>query len=342
MMDRGLLRSLKLDPFLLAMVGVLMVATLLPAQGWGATLVSGLSDIAIAALFFFHGAKLSRQAVLAGIRAWPVHTAVVLATFVMFPLLGVGVRHLADLWLDPAIGAGIVLLCIMPSTVQSSIAFTSMAGGNVPAAVTSASASSILGVFLTPMLAALLLSGSQAGSASWSSVYKIALQLLVPFVIGHALRPLLVGFLDRRRTLLTKLDRGVILLVVYTVFSAAVVEGLWHRYTQFDLLWTLAIDATLLGLALLATTLGARLLQFTREDEIAVVFCGSKKSLVSGVPMAAALFPVAQLGALILPLMLFHQLQLMACAVLAQRYAGGARAQMACQDVSAPVESLRR
>src|SRR3569833_1073868 len=234
MMDRGLLRSLKLDPFLLAMVGVLMVATLLPAQGWGATLVSGLSDIAIAALFFFHGAKLSRQAVLAGIRAWPVHTAVVLATFVRFPLLGVGARHLADLWLDPAIGAGIVLLCIMPSTVQSSIAFTSMAGGNVPAAVTSASASSILGVFLTPMLAALLLSGSRAGSASWSSVYRIALQLLVPFLIGHALRPLLVGFLDRRRTLLTKLDRGVILLVVYTVFSAAEEEGLWHRFSQFD------------------------------------------------------------------------------------------------------------
>ena len=311
------------------MLGVLIVATVLPAHGWGATLISALSDIAIGALFFFHGAKLSRQAVLAGIRAWPVHTAVIVATFVMFPVFGMIARSLADLWLNPAIGAGIVLLCIMPSTVQSSIAFTSMAGGNVPAAVTSASASSVLGVFLTPMLAALLLSGSREGAGSWASVYKIALQLLVPFVIGHALRPLLVGFLDRRRTFLTKLDRGVILLVVYTVFSAAVVEGLWHRYTGFDLMWTLGIDATLLGLALLATTLSSRLLRFRREDEIAVVFCGSKKSLVSGVPMAAALFPVAQLGAMILPLMLFHQLQLMACAVLAQRYAGVGRTQAA-------------
>ena len=321
MSSGGLLRTARIDPFLLAMVGVLIVATVLPARGTGAILISGLSDIAIAALFFFHGAKLSRQAVLAGIRAWPIHIAVILATFVMFPALGVVAQHLANLWLDPAIGAGIVLLCIMPSTVQSSIAFTSMAGGNVPAAVTSASASSVLGVFLTPMLAALLLSGSRPGVGSWESVYKIASQLLVPFVLGHVMRPVLVGFLDRRRTLLTKLDRGVILLVVYTVFSAAVIEGLWHRYTQLDLVWTLGIDAVLLGVALVATTFGARLLRLAREDEIAVVFCGSKKSLVSGVPLAAALFPVAQLGALILPLMLFHQLQLMACAVLAQRYA---------------------
>jgi len=321
MSSRDLLRSARVDPFLLAMLGVLIVATVLPARGRGAILISGLSDIAIAALFFFHGAKLSRQAVLAGIRAWPIHIAVILATFVMFPALGVAVRHLANLWLDPAIGAGIVLLCIMPSTVQSSIAFTSMAGGNVPAAVTSASASSVLGVFLTPLLAALLLSGTRAGVGSWESVYKIASQLLVPFVLGHVLRPVLVGFLDRQRTLLTKLDRGVILLVVYTVFSAAVIEGLWHRYTRLDLVWTLGIDAVLLGAALVATTFGARLLRLAREDEIAVVFCGSKKSLVSGVPLAAALFPVAQLGALILPLMLFHQLQLMACAVLAQRYA---------------------
>jgi sodium/bile acid cotransporter 7 len=238
----------------------------------------------------------------------------------MFPLFGVILRYCAGPWLNPAIGAGLVLLAIMPSTVQSSIAFTSLARGNVPAAVCSASASSIIGVVATPLLAALLLSGN-GGGISIDGVYRIVLQLLVPFVVGHLMRPLIIRFLDRYKTLLTRVDRSVILIVVYTAFSAAVVEGLWHRYSAVDLLWTLGLCGILLALALVTTTLTARLLRFSKEDEITVVFCGSKKSLVSGVPMASAMFPPALVGPMILPLMLFHQLQLMACAVLAQRYA---------------------
>jgi sodium/bile acid cotransporter 7 len=107
---------------------------------------------------------------------------------------------------------------------------------------------------------------------------------------------------------------------VYTAFSAAVVEGLWHRYSIGNLASTAAIDAAILAIALIATTAGARALRFSRSDEVAIVFCGSKKSLASGVPIAGALFPAAVVGPMILPLMLFHQMQLMACAVLADRY----------------------
>lgn len=315
---------LKFDPFLLMLLAVVGLASILPARGEAAAMASRVSDVAIAALFFLHGAKLSRQAIVAGIRAWPVHIAVILATFVMFPLLGIGARALADLWLNPAIGAGILLLCLMPSTVQSSIAFAAQAGGNVPAAVCSASSSSILGVVVTPALAALLLSSS-GNRLSLNVIYDIALQLLLPFTIGHAARPLFLGVLERFRTLLAKVDRGVILLIVYNAFSAAIVEGLWQRYSIVDLLWTLLIGAVLLALALTITTVGSRLGRFSIADEITVVFCGSKKSLASGVPIASAIFPPALVGPMILPLMLFHQLQLLACAILAQRYAASVR-----------------
>lgn len=315
---------LKLDAFLLMLLAVVGLASILPARGEAAVMTSRISDVAIATLFFLHGAKLSRQAIIAGIRAWPVHIAVILATFVMFPLLGIGAKAVADLWLNPVIGAGILLLCLMPSTVQSSIAFTSQARGNVPAAVCSASASSILGVVVTPALAALLLSSSGNG-LSLHVVYDIALQLLLPFAIGHAARPLFLGILERYRDSLAKVDRGVILLIVYNAFSAAIVEGLWQRYSIADLLWTLLIGTVLLALALTLTTVGSRLAGFSTADEITAVFCGSKKSLASGVPIASAIFPPALVGPMILPLMLFHQLQLLACAVLAQRYAARVR-----------------
>lgn len=314
----------KLDLFLLVLLAVVGLASILPARGEAAEMASRLSDVAISSLFFLHGAKLSRQAIVAGIRAWPVHIVVILATFVMFPLLGIAAKALADLWLNPAIGAGILLLCLMPSTVQSSIAFTAQAEGNVPAAVCSASASSILGVIVTPALAALLLA-SGGNRVPLDVIYDVGLQLLVPFAIGHAARPLLLGILNHYRILLARVDRGVILLIVYNAFSAAIVEGLWQRYSIVDLGWTLLIGMALLALALTITTLGSRLARFSTADEITVVFCGSKKSLASGVPIASAIFPPALVGPMILPLMLFHQLQLLACAILAQRYAARVR-----------------
>jgi sodium/bile acid cotransporter 7 len=194
-----------------------------------------------------------------------------------------------------------------------------MGKGNVSAAVCSAALSNVLGVIVTPLLVGVLL--ARHGGDFSGGIVKITAQLLIPFVAGHLLRPLILNVLDRDKALLARFDRGVILLVVYTAFSAAVVEGLWHRYSLGDLAWTAAIAAVILALALVGTTAGARLLRFSLPDEVAIVFCGSKKSLASGVPIAGALFPAALVGPMILPLMLFHQLQLMACAVLADRYA---------------------
>ena len=280
-----------------------------------------LTTAAIALLFFLHGAKLSREAIVAGAGAWRLHLAVFASTFVLFPILGLVVRLAPAAVINPQLAAGVLFLALLPSTVQSSIAFTSIAGGNVPAAVCSASASNLIGIFLTPVLAAVLMGAHGRSGNELQAVEGVALQLLVPFLAGHLARTLIGRWVDTHKALLGFVDRGSILLVVYTAFSAAVVEGLWRKLSVGDLALVLLADGLLLAVALVTTTLGARRLGFARRDEITIVFCGSKKSLASGVPMAGVLFPAAQVGVLIVPLMLFHQMQLMVCAVLARRYA---------------------
>ncbi|HYQ38906.1 MAG TPA: bile acid:sodium symporter family protein [Pseudomonas sp.] len=310
-----------LDRFTLALLATVAVASLLPCSGSGAALFDGLAKLAVGLLFFLHGARLSRSAIIAGASHWRLHLLVFACTFALFPLLGLALQPLLGPWLGAELYVGMLYLCALPGTVQSAIAFTSMARGNLPAAVCSASASSILGIFLTPLLVSLLLGAETAAGSPLQAIGRILVQLLLPFLAGHLSRPWLADWLDRRRAWLKVVDQGSILLVVYTAFSAAVVEGLWRAVPLPSLLILVVACCLLLALALLATTLLSRRLGFATEDEIAIVFCGSKKSLVAGVPMAQVLFAGGTAGAALLPLMLFHQIQLMVCAVLAQRYA---------------------
>jgi sodium/bile acid cotransporter 7 len=218
--------------------------------------------------------------------------------------------------------------------VQSSIAFTSIARGNVAAAICSASLSNLIGIVLTPLLVTLLLfTGTHAGALSLGSVREIMSQLLVPFVAGQLLRRWIGGFVTKHKKVLGYVDRGAILLVVYTAFSKGVVDGIWERLTPMSLLLLVVVNIVLLAIVTATTAFASCKLGFSREDEIAIVFCGSKKSLASGVPMAIVLLPAATVGLTILPLMLFHQIQLMVCAWLARRYA-------ARPAVSQPAEEL--
>lgn len=315
------------EPFVLMLLGTVLLASLLPARGIWSQVFDIAADAGIVLLFFLHGAKLSRQAIYDGVRHWRLHLAVLAVTFGLFPLLGLGLGTLPFLT-GPA-AAGMLFLTLLPSTVQSSIAFTAIARGNVAAAVCSASFSNLLGIIVTPALVALLMQGD--GGISLASVETIVLQLLVPFVAGHLLRPLIGAFVARHKAMLTVVDRGSILLVVYSAFGAAVVEGLWHRLSSTDLAIILALCVALLGVVLLATWGIGRAMGLKRADAIVLQFCGSKKSLASGVPMAGVLFPAAQVGVVLLPLMLFHQIQLIACAVIARRYAESGEAEAAAE-----------
>jgi sodium/bile acid cotransporter 7 len=310
-----------IDRFLIFLIATVVLASLLPAHGVGTTIFGWAADIAIMLLFFLHGAKLSRAAIMAGIGNWRLHLLVLAASFILFPLLGIGITGATSRFVSPEILTGLLYLSLLPSTVQSSIAFTAIAGGNVPAAVCSASLSNIAGIFVTPVLVALLMQvDGAAGGISFDAIRDILIQLLLPFLVGHLMRPLIGAWIDGHKQILMPVDRGSILLVVYTAFSAAVVQGIWQKVDLIDLVWILVLSAVLLALVMGTNILVARQLKLPREDEVVLLFCGSKKSLVSGVPMAGALFPAAQVGGIILPLMIFHQLQLFVCAVIAARY----------------------
>ncbi len=306
-----------IDPYILLLLGTVGLAALVPARGTGADVASGASTAAIAFLFFLYGARLSTREAMDGLKHWRLHVTVLACTFVVFPLLGLAARGLVPVFLTHPLYQGLLFLTLVPSTVQSSIAFTSMARGNVPAAICAGSFSSLVGILVTPLLAAALL-GSGGGGFSADSILKIVLQLLVPFLAGQVLRRWIGPFITRHKKVLGLVDRGSILLVVYTAFSEGMVQGIWHQVSPIRLGGLLVVEAVLLAVMLTLTWYGGKALRFGRADRIAIQFAGSKKSLASGLPMASVLFG-AHASLAVLPLMLFHQMQLMVCAVIAKR-----------------------
>ncbi|MGF6301854.1 sodium/bile acid cotransporter 7 [Paraburkholderia sp. WC7.3d] len=242
------------DNFTLSLVGTVILASFLPVHGQAAVGFNWVTNIAVGLLFFLHGAKLSREAIIAGATHWRLHVVVLLSTFALFPLLGLALKPVLSPLVTPSLYAGVLFLCTLPSTVQSSIAFTSIAKGNVPAAVCSASASSLLGIFITPALVSVAVTNQAAsgGASPWHTVGNIVLQLLVPFVAGQLLRPLIGKWIERNRGVLKFVDQGSILLVVYGAFSEAVTEGLWHTIPLSALGGLVVVSAVLLALALAA------------------------------------------------------------------------------------------
>lgn len=308
------------DNFTLILIAVVVLASVFPAHGQGAVFFDWLTNAAIALLFFMHGAKLSREAIIAGATHWRLHAVVFSCTFLLFPLIGWATQPILVPVLGLQLAAGILYLCVLPGTVQSAIAFTSIAKGNVPAAICSSSASSIFAIVLTPLLLKLLLE-TEVEIDMTDTVVKISLQILLPFVVGHLMRPFIGHWVTRNQNWLKNIDQGSILLVVYTAFSASVVGGLWAEVHPLSLLALTIVCLILLFVILFGTRWIARRLNFDLPDEITIVFCASKKSMATGVPMAQVLFPASIIGPMLLPLLIFHQVQLMACAVMANQYA---------------------
>ena len=316
-----------IDPYLLLLIATVALAAVLPARGEAARVAEVAVTVAVALLFFLYGARLAPAAIWAGLTHWRLQGLVFLSTFALFPLLGLAVSGAARAWLPGEIAAGILFLTLLPSTVQSSIAFTGIAGGNVPAALCSASVSNLVGTVLTPVIVAVvfpltgLLPAAAGGGVSLHAIEGIAAQILLPFVAGQAARPLIGDWIARHKGPTSLVDRGSILLVVYAAFSEGMVAGIWQAVSALDLALVLVCDGVLLAAVIAATTWMSRALGFSKPDEIAIVFCGSKKSMASGIPMATILFAGSSVSLIVLPLMIFHQVQLFVCAVLARRYA---------------------
>ncbi len=313
-----MLKLLALDRFTILLVAMVLLASFLPISGQAAAIFGKVTTIAIAVLFFLHGAKLSREAVVEGILHWKLHALVFAMTFIVFPVLGLMAKPVLEPLLGQQLYWGFLFMCFLPSTVQSSIAFTSVAKGNVAAAVCSASFSNLIGMFITPILVSLFIFGqSKHNYDPTSSIIEITLLLLVPFILGQVLRPYVFPLMQKMPKIVKVFDQGSILMVVYGAFSGAVVAGLWHQVSLTTLIYLVLACSVLLTAIMLLALYIPKWLGFSQADQISIFFCGSKKTLASGVPMAQILFIGQPLGMIVLPIMIFHQIQLMVCGVIA-------------------------
>lgn len=314
---------MKLDGFLLSMAAAMVLALLAPTIGMsgGVLHLEIVTHWGIALIFFLHGVMLSPHAVRSGARKWRLHLLVQASTFVLFPLLGVVLYVSTGAWLSHDLRLGLFLLCAMSSTVSSSVALTAMARGDVVSAMFNASASGLLGIFITPFLIQLV-TATQTSMPLLDSIRSILLTLAVPFFAGQILRSFLIERLQPHKAWVNRLDRSVILLIVYGSFCDATAAGVWRNFSVTQLLLVIVLAALLLLVMLVVTWQLSGFMRFTPAERIAVLFCGSKKSLASGAPIARVLFAAHPgLALIMLPLMIYHQLQLIVCTLLARRFA---------------------
>lgn len=310
-------KKFKLDTQVVLILIAVVLAVIVPVSGTAAEWFSKVTVFAVAFLFFLYGARLSPREALAGLMHWRLHLLILCFTYVVFPLIGLALFPVSNI-VDPTLYLGILYAFVVPSTVNSSIAFTSIAGGNVAGAIVSASVSNLLGVILTPVLAMLLLSSDSGVAVSGDVFLKIAVQLLLPFALGQLSRPVMARIAASPVT--KNVDRGVITMVVYSAFSAGMVQGVWTKVSVGQVLVLVVWAVVVIAFMLRFTKFVATRLGFNLPDQIAVQFCGTKKSLASGLPMATVIFGGADLGLIIVPLMIFHQIQLFMSAQLAGRY----------------------
>jgi solute carrier family 10 (sodium/bile acid cotransporter), member 7 len=307
-----------LDPLVMMIVGVLVLGLLWPAEGQFAAVLDHVRTAAIVLLFFLYGARMPTHEVLAGLRNWRLQGSMLAATYVVFPVLGLLVQLVPEAVLAPELQTGLLYLSLLPSTVQSSVVFTSVARGDVAGAITGATISNVVGVVMTPLLVALLM-GATTGGLDASALTSVLFQILLPFLVGQVAQRWLGVWLRAHGSVTRVTDRGTILLVAYTSVSEAQVSGAWEHVTAVALVVLVAVCAVLLAVMLTLTWWGGGRLHLTRASRIALLMCGSKKSLATGLPMAAVLFSPVLAASVALPVIVFHQIQLATCAVLARR-----------------------
>ena len=320
----GLLKKIGLDTFVVLLLLMIVLARFVPGPGSyeGTFSLANIASWGVSVIFFFYGLRLSPEKLKSGLRKWKLHLLVQFTTFIFFPLLVFTAMKLFAVESSHYLWIGIYFLASLPSTVSSSVVMVSIAGGNMPAAIFNASISSLLGVFITPLLMGLVLEATPGGFDLTGIIIKLSLQVLAPVVIGILLNRKWGGFAERNKKMLKNFDQCIILLIVYTSFCESFARDMFRDFSIADLLLLVAGMAGLFFIVLTVVKALCRLLGFDRNDTITALFCGSKKSLVHGTVMSKVLFSGTEVtGLILLPLMIYHALQLVIASVMAQRFA---------------------
>ncbi len=333
----------KIDPFLAALAVVVILALVWPDPGvtGGPLHADSAASWGIAVVFFLYGAALSTRKLLESATRWELHIVVQLATFVLFPLVVVLSMPLLSRMFPESVLIGFFFLAALPSTVSSSVAMTSMARGNVPVAIFNASISSLIGVFVTPLLMAWYLNATGEGMDIRDVIIKLTIIVILPLVVGQLARPLILGLIERHRAIVKMADRLVILAIVYNAFCDSVAAGLWSKQSPTLLVEIAVVSVVLFALVYALMLLVCRIGRFDHADTVAVTFCGSKKSLATGLPMATVMFSaMPQISLIITPIMIYHFLQLLIVGYLAGRHASRAQMLEAIEESAAEEPSL--
>lgn len=319
-----MLAKLNIDKFLLSIVGVVVAAILWPTPGMsgGFLHVEWVASYGISIVFFLYGLTLAPEKMRAGLVKWKVHIVVQAATFGLFPLVVLALIRIFGAYFPPEISLGFFYLAALPGTVSSSVAMTSLARGNVPVAIFNATLSAFLGVFLTPILMAWYMKTTGHALPLEAVITKIVLLVLLPTALGQIAHRWLSDWARANSSWLKLVDRGVILAIVYNSFGDSIHEGVWSAHDLsllvFMVIGCIGLFFLIFGLMKIPTSL----LGFDREDTIACIFCSSKKSLATGIPLSKVMFGATPtLGLIIAPLMLFHFFQLVIVSIIANRYA---------------------
>ena len=333
----------KADPLIVGIIVAVIIAFIAPASGTFADVFGVLTKLAIALLFFLYGARLSTQEALRGLTNWRLHLTILVFTFVIYPLIGLAMRP-TTAFVSPEMYQGILFLTLVPSTVQSSVALTGIARGNVPGAVVAASMSSLIGVVLTPLLVMLLMGAGDGIHIDASVFIDISLQLLLPFVLGQIAHNVLPSIRKAAKSKATKIvDRGSIWMVVYSAFSQGIVAGVWGTISVWEIVFLVVFSVVLVAAMLWVSKAVPQRLGFSREDQVAIQMCGTQKSLATGLPMASVIFGGgATLGVLIIPLMIYHLVQLLMCSAYVSRLAAEPEEAPGASTVDARVSAPRK
>lgn len=308
------------DPFMAGIVGMMILGLILPIPEPAVEPIKRISDVGIFILFLLYGARMSTIEVLRGMKNVKLQGTVLVATFVVFPIVGIILQKLTTPLLGASLAAGMLYVSLLPSTVQSSVAFVSVARGNVAGAIVAATVSNVAGMFITPLFVLWFMGAT--GSVGTDSLVSILTLLLLPFILGQIAQRWVGDWLRKHKNITTLWDRVTILIIVFVAVVTATAAGVWDNVSVWTVVLVGVISALFVVVMLLATWYGGKALGLNTEDRIALLMCGSKKSMATGLPMASVLFAPAVAGVIAVPLIIFHQLQLMICAWLARVLAG--------------------
>ncbi|MEO1044272.1 MAG: bile acid:sodium symporter family protein [Pseudomonadota bacterium] len=315
-------RALIPDRFVMVLLATIIVASLLPLSGVAAQAGEIIAAMAIFLLFLLHGLRLPRTEVLHAIRDWRLQAMIALFVFGIMPLVGLGAATMMQGLLPAGLITGLIFVGLLPSTVQSAISYASLAGGNIAASVVASALLNLAAIIITPLLVILTIGpgDAQDGAATGGALIgKIMLILLLPFCLGQLLQSRLGAWARKQARLLGFMDKSAIAIAVYVAFGSAVAGGLWQQVDARELGLLCVIIALMLIFAFGGSWALSSTLDLARSDRISLMFSGSHKSIATGAPMAALIFAGPEAGMVILPALIYHQLQLIISAPLANR-----------------------